>query len=109
PFHRLHCRIGSSENVPTGLSGDQHLHCRIGSSETFLLLVSLARLLYCRIGSSETHGWFQCRPDTPSLPHRQLRNITIAVDDIIGTSLPHRQLRNENSRYPGGLMNFTAA
>ena len=59
------------------------VHCRIGSSETSQGCVSPGASVHCRIGSSETeHRRYDGR-HPGSLPHRQLRNCSIAVSVVM--------------------------
>ena len=52
----VHCRIGSSENRPSGVATYGIVHCRIGSSENRYNAIAHAANVHCRIGSSEKTG-----------------------------------------------------
>ena len=49
----IHCRIGSSENMPLLMVLLILIHCRIGSSEMIASAAETVSVIHCRIGSSE--------------------------------------------------------
>ena len=76
---RVHCRIGSLENIKYTHNVLVYVHCRIGSLES---------------ETRRTHG-----AGFSSLPDRQLRKITLNHIQSIMRSLPDRQLRNSTMRF----------
>ncbi len=65
--------------------------------------------VHCRIGSSEIAVERAIAEDASSLPHRQLRNMTMNAKPQHQSSLPHRQLRKVNCTVDGTYKAFTAA
>ena len=74
-----HCRIGSLEKQEYEGLTEQIDHCRIGSLEISTQSYWVNNADHCRIGSLENVSVVVPSHASRSLPHRQLRKVTIPL------------------------------